>query len=53
MSDEREVLTWELFGTATRELAGQVADLDPEDVLAAREVQSFQIWVVVIERRNP
>ena len=25
-SAEREVLTWELFGTATRELAGQVAD---------------------------
>ena len=26
MSDEREVLTWELFGTAARELAVQVAD---------------------------
>ena len=26
MADEREVLTWELFGTAARELAGQVAD---------------------------
>jgi uncharacterized protein len=26
VSDEREVLSWELFGTATRELAGQVAD---------------------------
>ena len=26
MSDEREVLSWELFGTAARELAGQVAD---------------------------
>jgi len=26
MSDEREVLTWELFGTGARELAVQVAD---------------------------
>ena len=26
MSDEREVLTWELFGIAARELAVQVAD---------------------------
>ena len=26
MSSEREVLTYDLFGTATRELAQQVAD---------------------------
>lgn len=36
MSDEREVLTWDLFGTASRELAQQVADdgYQPEIVLA-------------------
>lgn len=26
MTDSREVLSWELFGTASRELAQQVAD---------------------------
>jgi uncharacterized protein len=26
VTDERETLTYELFGTAARELAGQVAD---------------------------
>jgi uncharacterized protein len=26
MADEREVLTWELFGTASRELAQEIAD---------------------------
>ncbi len=36
MSDEREVLTYELFGTAARELAQQVADdgFEPDLVLS-------------------
>jgi hypoxanthine phosphoribosyltransferase len=36
MADEREILTWEMFGTATRELAQQVADdgYEPDIVLA-------------------
>ncbi|NPD06448.1 phosphoribosyltransferase [Nocardioides sp. zg-1308] len=36
MSNEREVLTYELFGTATRELAQEVADsgFEPDIVLA-------------------
>jgi hypothetical protein len=36
MSDEREVLTYELFGTATRELAHEIADsgFEPDIILA-------------------
>jgi hypoxanthine phosphoribosyltransferase len=35
MADEREVLTWDLFGTATRELAQAIAnDYVPDMVLA-------------------
>lgn len=36
MTEPREVLTWELFGSATRELATQVAEdgFEPEIVLA-------------------
>lgn len=36
MSDEREILTWELFGTASRELAQIVADdgYEPDMVLS-------------------
>ena len=36
MSDEREVLTYDLFGTATRELAQEVADsgFEPDMILA-------------------
>ena len=36
MSDEREVLTYELFGTACRELAQQVADdgYEPDMILS-------------------
>jgi hypoxanthine phosphoribosyltransferase len=36
MADDREILTWELFGTASRELAQQVADdgFEPEIILA-------------------
>ncbi|RZQ61595.1 phosphoribosyltransferase [Amycolatopsis suaedae] len=36
MADEREELTWELFGTASRELATQVADsgFEPDLILS-------------------
>jgi hypoxanthine phosphoribosyltransferase len=36
MSDEREILTWELFGVASRELATMVADdgYDPSMILS-------------------
>ncbi len=36
MSEEREILTWELFGTASRELAQMVADdgFEPDMVLS-------------------
>ena len=36
MADEREILTWDLFGTASRELAQQVADdgFEPDIILA-------------------
>jgi uncharacterized protein len=35
MSDPREILTWELFGTASRELAQQVADdYEPDMILS-------------------
>ena len=36
MADEREILTWDLFGTASRELAQQVADdgFQPDIILA-------------------
>jgi len=36
MADEREILTWELFGTASRELAQTVADdgFQPDIILA-------------------
>ena len=35
MSDEREILTWELFGTASRELAQLVADdYEPDMILS-------------------
>ena len=36
MADEREILTWDLFGTASRELAQQVASdgFEPDIILA-------------------
>ena len=36
MADEREILTWDLFGTASRELAQRVADdgFEPDIILA-------------------
>ena len=36
MADEREILTWDLFGSASRELAQQVADdaFEPDIILA-------------------
>ena len=36
MSDEREILTWELFGTASRDLAQMIADdhYDPDMILS-------------------
>ncbi len=36
MADEREILTWDLFGTASRELAQDVADdgFEPDIILA-------------------
>jgi uncharacterized protein len=35
MSEPREILTWELFGTASRELAQQVADdYEPDMILS-------------------
>ena len=36
MAEEREILTWEMFGIASRELAQQVADdrFQPEIILA-------------------
>src|SRR5438874_10456651 len=36
MTEEREVLTWDLFGTASRELAQQIADdgFEPDLILS-------------------
>ena len=36
MTSEREILTWELFGTASRELAQMVADdgYEPDMILS-------------------
>ena len=40
MSEEREILGWEQFGEASRELARMVADdgYEPEMILSVREV---------------
>ena len=35
MSTEREILTWDIFGSASRELAGQIAEnYEPDMILA-------------------